>query len=185
MRAATELGVRSIAIHLQEARFSLHRTKADESHLAGAGKGPIEAYLDIDDIDDIVRIALESSADAVHPGYGFLCERPKFAEACALAGLIFVGPLPDSMRKLGNKVAARNLATAAGVPVIPATPPLPAEEAELRAVAQAVGYPMMLNAAGAVAGAACAWSRTIRSSSRTWLLRAATPWRRSAWMRCI
>ena len=143
MRAAAELGVRTIAIHSQEDRCSLHRTKADESYLVGAGKGPIEAYLDI---DDIVRIALEARADAVHPGYGFLAESPEFADACALAGLIFVGPL--TMRRLGNKVAARNLATAAGVPVMPATPPLPADETQLRAMAQAVVYPMMPRQAG-------------------------------------
>jgi pyruvate carboxylase len=120
MRAAAELGIRTIAIHSQEDRFSLHRTKADESYLVGEGKGPVEAYLDI---EDIIRIAVESRADAIHPGYGFLSESPEFAEACLAAGLVFVGPLPDTMRKLGNKVAARNLAESAGVPVMPATPP--------------------------------------------------------------
>jgi pyruvate carboxylase len=143
MRAATELGIRTIAIHSQEDRFSLHRTKADESYLVGAGKGPIDAYLDI---ADTIRIALEARADAIHPGYGFLSESPEFAQACAAAGLIFVGPLPDTMRRLGNKVEARNLAAAAGVPVMPATPPLPDDEAQVRALAQAVGYPLMLKA---------------------------------------
>src|SRR5271156_4785822 len=143
MRAATELGIRTIAIHSQEDRFSLHRTKSDESYLVGAGKGPIEAYLDI---EDIVRIAVETRADAVHPGYGFLSESPEFAEACAAAGIIFVGPLPDTMRRLGNKVEARNLAAGAGVPVMPATPPLPADDAQVRAMAQAVGFPLMLKA---------------------------------------
>src|ERR1700677_2986764 len=143
MRAATELGIRTIAIHSQEDRFSLHRTKSDESYLVGAGKGPIEAYLDI---EDIVRIAVETRADAVHPGYGFLSESPEFSEACAAAGIIFVGPLPDTMRRLGNKVQARNLAEAAGVPVMPATPPLPADEAQVRTMAEAVGFPVMLKA---------------------------------------
>ena len=129
MRAAAELGIRTVAIHSREDRFSLHRTKADESYLVGEGKGPIEAYLDI---DDIVRIALEARVDAIHPGYGFLSESPEFAEACAAAGIIFVGPLPDTMRRLGNKVAARNLAESAGVPVMPATPPLPDDEARTR-----------------------------------------------------
>jgi pyruvate carboxylase len=143
MRAATELGIRTIAIHSQEDRFSLHRTKADESYLVGDGKGPIEAYLDI---DDIIRIAVEAKADAIHPGYGFLSESPEFAEACAAAGIVFVGPLPDTMRKLGNKVEARNLAVSAGVPVMPATPPLPADDAEVLAMAHAVGFPVMLKA---------------------------------------
>ena len=143
MRAATELGIRTIAIHSQEDRFSLHRTKADESYLVGEGKGPIEAYLDI---ADIIRIAMEARADAVHPGYGFLSESPEFAEACAAAGIVFVGPLPDTMRRLGNKVEARNLAQAAGVPVMPATPPLPADDAQVLAMAHAVGFPVMLKA---------------------------------------
>ena len=109
MRAAAELGIRTIAIHSHEDRFSLHRTKADESYLVGEGRGPVDAYLDI---ADIVRIATEARADAVHPGYGFLSESPEFAEACGAANIIFVGPTPDTMRRLGNKVQARNLAAA-------------------------------------------------------------------------
>jgi len=143
MRAAAELSLRTVAIHSREDRFSLHRTKADESYLVGDGKGPIEAYLDI---ADIVRIATEAGVDAIHPGYGFLSESPEFAEACAAANIIFVGPLPDTMRRLGNKVEARNLAAAAGVPVMPATPPLPADEAQVMAMARAVGFPVMLKA---------------------------------------
>src|ERR1700691_4902300 len=143
MRAATELGIRTIAVHSQEDRFSLHRTKADESYLVGEGKGPIDAYLDI---ADIVRIAVESRADAVHPGYGFLSESPEFAEACAAAGIIFVGPTPDTMRRLGNKDQARNLAEAAGVPVMPATPPLPDDAEAALAMAREIGFPVMLKA---------------------------------------
>src|SRR6202521_305381 len=82
MRAANELGIRTVAIYSREDRFSLHRTKADESYLVGDGKGPIEAYLDI---PDIVRIAHEAHCDAVHPGYGFLAENPALADACAAA----------------------------------------------------------------------------------------------------
>ncbi|MGH8270151.1 MAG: biotin carboxylase N-terminal domain-containing protein, partial [Steroidobacteraceae bacterium] len=143
MRAASELGLRTVAIYSQEDRFSLHRTKADESYVVGLGKGPIEAYLDI---EDILRIARAASADAIHPGYGFLSENPEFAQACAGAGIVFVGPRPESMRVLGNKVAARNLATAAGVPVMPATPALPASLEECRQLAHGIGYPVMLKA---------------------------------------
>ena len=143
MRAAAELGLRTVAIHSSEDRFSLHRTKADESYLVGQGKGPIEAYLDI---EDIIRIAKEARVDAIHPGYGFLSESPEFAESCAAADIIFIGPLPDTMRRLGNKVEARNLAVSAGVPVMPATPPLPVDEAQVRQMAQAVGFPVMLKA---------------------------------------
>src|SRR5437016_10022447 len=143
MRAANELGLRTVAIYSQEDRFSLHRTKADEAYLVGRDKGPVEAYLDI---EDILRIAREAQVDAIHPGYGFLAENPEFAQLSAAAGIVFVGPAPETMRTLGNKVAARNLATAAGVPVMPATPPLPASLEESVKLAQGVGYPVMLKA---------------------------------------
>ncbi len=143
MRAAAELGIRTVAIYSQEDRFSLHRMKADESYLVGAGKSPVDAYLDI---PDIIRIAQEAHVDAVHPGYGFLSENPQFAEACADVGIIFVGPTPEIMRRLGNKVMARELAVAAGVPVMPATPPLPRDHKEALRLAREVGFPVMLKA---------------------------------------
>ncbi len=143
MRAASELGIRTIAIYSQEDRFSLHRTKADEAYLVGRGKAPVDAYLDI---EDILRIAIEAKADAIHPGYGFLSENPDFVEACNREGVTFVGPTPEIMRTLGNKVAARNLATSAGVPVMPATPALPADLEICKKQAAKVGYPVMLKA---------------------------------------
>ncbi len=143
MRAAHELGIRTVSIYSQEDRFSLHRMKADESYLVGEGKGPIEAYLDI---EDIIRVALESGADAIHPGYGFLSENPDFADACQAAGIIFVGPTSEIMHRLGNKVTARELAKSAGVPVMPATPPLPRYDAESQRLAREIGYPVMLKA---------------------------------------
>ena len=143
MRAATELGLRTVAIYSQEDRFSLHRTKADEAYLVGQGKGPVEAYLDI---EDILRIAREARVDAIHPGYGFLSENPQLAESCAAAGIRFIGPEPETMRTLGNKVAARELAVRAGVPVMPATGPLPARLEECRRLARQIGYPVMLKA---------------------------------------
>ncbi len=143
MRAASEMGIRTVAIYSNEDRFALHRFKADESYLVGAGKKPIQAYLDI---DDIIRVAKEAQVDAIHPGYGFLSENPDFAEACAAAGIVFIGPQPAVMRTLGNKVAARALAEQAGVPVVPATGALPMDiEAAKRQAAQ-VGYPLMLKA---------------------------------------
>ncbi len=143
MRAATELGIRTVGVYSYEDRFSLHRFKADESYLVGEGKGPVEAYLDI---ADIIRIAHEAHADAVHPGYGFLSENPDFAEACERAALTFIGPTSGTMRRLGNKVAARNLAVAARVPVMPASPPLPRDAAAAAKLAAEVGYPVMLKA---------------------------------------
>ena len=123
MRAASELGIRTVAIYSQEDRFALHRFKADESYLVGEGCGPVEAYLNI---EDVLRIAREAKVDAIHPGYGLLSENPDFAEACAAANILFVGPTADAMRALGNKVSARDLAARAGAPVMPATAPLPA-----------------------------------------------------------
>jgi len=142
-RAATELGIATVAVYSNEDRFALHRFKADESYLVGEGKGPIDAYLSI---DEMIRVAKESGADAVHPGYGFLSENPEFADACREAGLIFVGPSSHVMRLLGNKVAARKAAVEAGVPVMPATSPLPEDMDECLKLAAAVGYPLMLKA---------------------------------------
>ncbi len=143
MRAAAELGIRTVAIYAREDRFALHRFKADESYLVGAGKTPIQAYLDI---DDILRIARAAGVDAIHPGYGFLSENPDFAEACVAAGIAFIGPSPAVMRTLGNKVAARAAAIAADVPVIPATGALPDDIDAVKAQAAAIGYPLMLKA---------------------------------------
>ena len=100
-RAASEMNIRTVAIYSKEDRLSLHRFKADEAYLVGEGKGPIAAYLDI---DDIIRVAKEAHVDAIHPGYGLLSENPDFADACAKAGIRFIGPSPDAMRRLGNKV---------------------------------------------------------------------------------
>jgi pyruvate carboxylase len=143
MRAAAELGIRTVAIYSQEDRFSLHRMKADESYLVGVGKGPVEAYLDV---EDIMSVAAKAQVDAVHPGYGFLSENPDFAAACSRAGIIFIGPTPAMMRNLGNKVTAREIAVAAGVPVMPATPPLPTDLQEAAKLAAKIGYPLMLKA---------------------------------------
>ena len=151
MRGAAELGIRTVAIYSHEDRYALHRFKADESYLVGAQagsepgvrKGPIAAYLGI---EEIVRLARESGVDAIHPGYGFLSENPDFAEACAAAGITFIGPTPDTMRALGNKVSARELAESADVPVMPATAALPMDMAECRRLAEEIGFPLMLKA---------------------------------------
>ena len=142
-RAAAEMDIATVAIYAEEDRLSLHRFKSDEAYRVGPGKGPLQAYLDI---DDIVSTAVRVGAEAIHPGYGFLSESPEFAEACAAAGIIFIGPSPNTMRQLGNKVAARNLAIAAGVPVMPATDPLPDDGAEIKRLGAEIGYPVMLKA---------------------------------------
>jgi pyruvate carboxylase len=143
MRAAAELRMRTVAIYSQQDRQALHRFKADESYLVGEGRKPLEAYLDG---DDILRIARRAGVDAIHPGYGFLSENPDFAEAVIAAGIRWIGPSPQVMRVLGNKVAARHAAVAAGVPVMPASPPLPHDIAECARLAAGIGYPVMLKA---------------------------------------
>jgi pyruvate carboxylase len=143
LRAATELGIATVSIYSHEDRFALHRFKADESYLVGPGRSPVQAYLDV---DDIVRIALEAKIDAIHPGYGFLSENPDFADAVRAAGMIFVGPTSATMRRFGNKVAARALAEEASVPVVPASTALPADVDEAVAIAEKVGFPVMLKA---------------------------------------
>ena len=142
-RAANELNIKTVACYAEEDKLALHRFKADEAYLIGKGKGPVEAYLQI---DEYIRVARASGADAIHPGYGLLSESPEFAEACDDAGIIFIGPKPQTMRDLGNKVAARNMAIAAGVPVIPATEALPDDMNEVKRLAAEIGYPLMLKA---------------------------------------
>ncbi len=162
-RAANELGMRTVAVWAEEDKLALHRFKADESYRIGRGPhlprdlGPIESYLSI---DEILRVAKLSGADAIHPGYGLLSESPEFADACAAAGIVFIGPTPDTMRRLGNKVAARNLAVEIGVPVVPATEPLPDDPQEIARLADQVGYPLMLKASWGGGGRGM---RTIRT----------------------
>ncbi len=143
MRAASELGIGTVAVYADEDRFALHRFKADESYAVGEAGQALGAYLDV---ESILRVAREAGVDAVHPGYGFLSENPNFADACSAAGLIFIGPPADVMRKVGNKVSARELAKSAGVPVMPATDPLPDDPDAALELAEAVGYPLMLKA---------------------------------------
>ncbi|MBB3353923.1 pyruvate carboxylase [Rhizobium sp. BK049] len=148
-RAANELGIKTVAIWAEEDKLALHRFKADESYQVGRGPhlardlGPIESYLSI---DEVIRVAKLSGADAIHPGYGLLSESPEFVDACNKAGIIFIGPKADTMRQLGNKVAARNLAISVGVPVVPATEPLPDDMEEVARMAAEIGYPVMLKA---------------------------------------
>jgi pyruvate carboxylase len=122
LRAASEMGIRTIAIFSNEDRFALHRFKADEAYLVGAGQKPIAAYLDI---ADIIRIARENQVDAIHPGYGFLSENPDFAEACATAGIAFIGPRPEVMRCWATRSRRGSWRPRPGCPVVPATERLP------------------------------------------------------------
>ncbi len=143
-RAATELGIRTVAVYAQEDRFCMHRFKADESYLIGQGKGPVAAYLDV---EGIVTLAREKGVDAIHPGYGFLSENPALARACAREGIAFIGPRPELLDMMGDKTAARAVAERIGVPTLPGTrDPIIDRDEALRA-AKSIGFPLIIKAA--------------------------------------
>ena len=144
-RAAHELGADTVAVFPYEDRNSLHRLKADEAYQIGTVGHPVRAYLDV---DEIVRVARESGADAIYPGYGFLSENPELAAAAEAAGIRFIGPGKLALEMAGNKVAAKEHAIAAGVPVLRSTPPSQDLDA-LIAGAEGIGFPVF---AKAVAG---------------------------------
>jgi len=144
MRAATELGLRTAGIYSKEDRLSLHRFKADETYLIGEGKGPVEAYLDV---EGIVGLAAEKGVDAIHPGYGFLSENPALPRACEKAGITFVGPSAELLELLGDKTAARRLAEKAGVPVVPGTERAASKLEHARKAASQIGFPIIIKAA--------------------------------------
>ncbi|PVE22963.1 pyruvate carboxylase [Microvirga sp. KLBC 81] len=143
MRAANELGKKTVAVYAEEDKLGLHRFKADEAYRIGAGLSPVGAYLSI---PEVIRVAKMSGADAIHPGYGLLSENPEFVEACNAAGIAFIGPKVETMRALGDKASARRVAIAAGVPVIPATEVLGDDFDAIRKEAAEIGYPLMLKA---------------------------------------
>jgi pyruvate carboxylase len=143
-RSATELGIGTVAIYSHEDRYALHRFKADEAYRIGKPGEPIRSYLDI---ASIVALARQVGADAIHPGYGFLSERPEFATACAEAGIKFVGPSIHCLEALGDKTAARSIAMSAGVPVLGGTAESIETVEEARQRAQEIGYPVMIKAA--------------------------------------
>ena len=143
LRAANEMAKKTVAVYAEEDKLGLHRFKADEAYKIGEGLGPVQAYLSI---PEIIRVARESGADAIHPGYGLLSENPEFVDACAQAGITFIGPKAETMRALGDKASARRVAIEAGVPVIPATEVLGDDMEAVRAEAAEIGYPLMLKA---------------------------------------
>ncbi|HEX7589473.1 MAG TPA: biotin carboxylase N-terminal domain-containing protein, partial [Demequinaceae bacterium] len=141
-RAAYELGLHTVAVFPHEDRMSEHRLKADEAYEIGEVGHPVRAYLDV---DELVRVARLSGADAVYPGYGFLAENVAFAERCRDEGLVFIGPPPEVLAKAGDKVAALKAARDAGIPVLPSTQPSK-DPAELAAWASGIGFPIFVKA---------------------------------------
>jgi pyruvate carboxylase len=144
LRAANELGLRTVAIYSKEDRLALHRFKADEAYLIGENKGPVEAYLDV---EGIVALAAEKGVDAIHPGYGFLSENPALPRACDRAGITFVGPSTELLELLGDKTAARRLAQKAGIPRVPGTEDAITDPKKAGQIAGEIGYPLIVKAA--------------------------------------
>ncbi len=144
MRAATELGLRTVAIYSKEDRLALHRFKADEAYQIGDNLGPVQAYLDV---DGIVALAKEKEVDFIHPGYGFLSENPALPRACEKAGITFVGPSAELLELLGDKRAARRLAQQAGVPVVPGTEEPVTNSKTASKMAREIGFPLIVKAA--------------------------------------
>ena len=143
MRAANEMGKKTVAVFAEEDKLGLHRFKADEAYRIGHGMGPVAAYLAI---DEIIRVARDCGADAIHPGYGLLSENPDLVDACERNGIVFIGPQASTMRALGDKASARRVAIEANVPVIPATEVLGDDMDTIKAQAAEIGYPLMLKA---------------------------------------
>ncbi|MTI69519.1 MAG: pyruvate carboxylase [Firmicutes bacterium] len=148
-RACNELGIRSVAIYSDEDKYSLFRTKADESYLIGKNKGPIEAYLNI---EEIIKLAVNKGVDAIHPGYGFLSENTEFARKCEEAGIEFIGPTHEMMDKLGDKIKSKKVANNVGVPTIPGIEKAARNEEEVKEYAEYCGYPVILKAAAGGGG---------------------------------
>ena len=144
LRAANELGLRTVAIYSEQDRLALHRFKADEAYQIGSGKGPVEAYLDV---AGIVALAKEKGVDAIHPGYGFLSENPALARACEESGITFVGPSPEVLELLGDKTAARRLAQKLGIPVVPGTEKPVSDAQKAAKIASEIGFPLIIKAA--------------------------------------
>ncbi len=144
LRAANELGLRTVAVYSQEDRLGLHRFKADEAYLIGQGKGPVEAYLDV---EGVVSLAREKGVDAIHPGYGFLSENPALPRACERAGITFIGPGAELLDLLGDKTAARRLAQRAGIPVVPGTEGPVSDPKQAAEIAEQIGFPLIIKAA--------------------------------------
>ena len=143
-RSATELKLTTVAVYAREDRFSMHRFKADEAYMLPEARGPVGAYLDI---EGVLAIAKENGVDAIHPGYGFLSENADFARACGRAGILFVGPRPELLELMGDKVAARAEAQRLGVPTLPGTDEPVSSRAEAIRLARKIGFPLIIKAA--------------------------------------
>ena len=148
-RALNELGIQTVGIFSKEDKYALFRTKTDEAYMLNPEKGPLDAYLDI---NNIIKIAKAKGVDAIHPGYGFLSENPEFVEACEKEGIAFIGPNVDVMYKMGDKISSKKMAIECNVPIIPGVDHAVRSLDEVMEVARKVGYPVMLKASNGGGG---------------------------------
>ncbi|WP_177976240.1 pyruvate carboxylase [uncultured Eubacterium sp.] len=148
-RALNELGITTVSIYSKEDRYALFRSKADESYPLNPEKGPIDAYLDI---DNIIKIALTANVDAIHPGYGFLSENPDFVDACERNGIVFIGPSSQIMNAMGDKISSKKMAIDAQVPIIPGVDYAIKDIDTATKIAVEVGFPIMLKASNGGGG---------------------------------
>ncbi len=148
-RALNELGITTVSIYSKEDRYALFRSKADESYPLNPEKGPIDAYLDI---DNIIKIALAANVDAIHPGYGFLSENPDFVDACERNGIVFIGPSSQIMNAMGDKISSKKMAIDAQVPIIPGVDYAIKDIDTATKIAVEVGFPIMLKASNGGGG---------------------------------
>ncbi len=148
-RALNELGITTVSIYSKEDRYALFRSKADESYPLNPEKGPIDAYLDI---DNIIKIALAANVDAIHPGYGFLSENPDFVDACERNGIVFIGPSSQIMNAMGDKISSKKMAIDAQVPIIPGVDYAIKDIDTATKIAAEVGFPIMLKASNGGGG---------------------------------
>ena len=148
-RALNELGITSVAIYSKEDKYAMFRTLADEAYALNPEKGPVDAYLDI---PTIVKIAKDHNVDAIHPGYGFLSENSTFAKLCRDNDIVFIGPTPEVIDRMGNKSQARRTMMDAGVPVVPGTKKGLHDVDEAFEQAKLIGWPIMIKASSGGGG---------------------------------
>lgn len=157
-RACQVMGIKTVAVYSEADRNSLHVLLANEAYCIGPAPSR-ESYLNI---PKIIHIAKQSGSEAIHPGYGFLSENEDFAEACQKAGIVFIGPSPEAIAKMGDKLSARDLMKKAGVPIVPGSDGPISTVDEVRAVVKKLGYPVILKAA---AGGGGKGMRVVRSDT--------------------